>query len=151
MSDDNKNNNNNNKDNKILINVNDLDPNHPNTKLLLKAQTRFFISVITAPISIMYGGVLLSTIALLCARKSKKILLGLIESADYPHKQLAQSLFKPVKIAFVFSIVVLCLNALVFIGLTIFLISAIATGNMQALESMANLLGVAPGTTSTWG
>lgn len=116
------------------------------------AQTLITIATIGAPVSLIIGGVLLSTISIICAvvayMKLKKIM-----PAGAPQHPLITKVIRSTVLAACFGIGALILNGLTVAALMPTVMEYINTGNADALNSM---FGEAPasggsGGSSVWG
>lgn len=102
---------------------------------LRSSQTLIMIAFISAPVSIMIGGVLLSSVALICSIIAYRKIRNVIGPED-TKGTVGYSLASQSRIALILSIVTLVLNAIAFIYLFGVLMEVMQDGDYSKLTEL---------------
>ena len=102
---------------------------------LKSAQTLITIAMIGGPLSLIVGGVLLSSISVICAAIAL-FKLKSIAADDASTRDLVGKVKRSAIVSFAISLVALVLNAAVFIAIAPVVIEAYTTGDVTALQEL---------------
>lgn len=125
----------------------------PSISQLRTAQTLATISIIAGPISILIGGVLLSTVALVCGILALSKVRAVIQLQ--PKSDIALSIKRQAKVSIVISVLALVLNAISVVMVMPVLIQAMQSGDYTQLLGSAGIVSQgassASSASSVWG
>lgn len=118
------------------------DGQHPFEELELKsARTLTTVATVAGPVSLIIGGVALSTVALVCAIIAFTKVRRLLSQGDFPQRPYALTLRQTALIALGVSAVALVLNGITVAMMMPVLLEAMQTGDYSAIlgDAAANL------------
>ncbi len=112
-----------------------MDPDDQAMRDIKTIQTLGSIAIIASPVSLVFGGVLLSLVALVCALvgRSKLKALG---STDEASQAVMDALRRQMKVALIVSIATLVINGIFSVLMFGYLMQAMQSGDLSQLTQM---------------